>query len=228
MAVMERIKLSPTSGLNLFLECPRCFWLRYNEKIHRPDIVFPSLPGGMDRIIKEYFDRYRKLGKMPPELEGKVKGALFSDQELLDRWRNWRQGLNFDDPVLEATLTGALDDCILDDGFLIPLDYKTRGTAPKERDSEEYYQTQLDTYVFLLQKNGFPVREFAYLVYYFPERFFDGNLVKFSTEVVKLETDSQRAYRIFSEAIACLRGPIPKAHTDCSYCAWFSDLLEYD
>ena len=30
------------------------------------------MPGGMGGVIKLYFDKYRKLGKMPPELEGKV------------------------------------------------------------------------------------------------------------------------------------------------------------
>jgi len=222
------IKLSPTTGLNLFLECPRCFWLRYNEKVHRPDTVFPSLPGGMDRIIKEYFDTFRGRDKLPPEIEGKVKGKLLADQQLLDGWRNWRQGLIYYDPNLEATLAGALDDCLVDGGYFIPIDYKTRGAAPKEGASEEYYQTQMDTYVFLLQKNGYKTSEFAYLVYYYPDKFVDGHLVRFSVEVVKIETDGQRAYKIFSDAVSCLKGPIPKSHTECSFCAWYSDILEYD
>jgi len=224
----EKIKLSPTTGLNLFLECPRCFWLRFNEGVHRPEVIFPSLPGGMDRIIKDYFDSFRVKGELPPELKGKVEGKLIEDQALLDEWRNWRKGLIYEDPQLEATLAGALDDCLVDQGHYIPVDYKTRGSAPKEGNSEEYYQVQLDAYTFLLQKNGYATREFAYLVYYFPEAFQSDHLVKFKTEVVRVETDSQRCYKIFQDAVNCLRGPIPKAHTECSYCAWFSDLLDYD
>src|SRR3989338_6659737 len=53
-----QIMLSP-SALNLFLECARCFWLEKVKKIKRPRGIFPSLPGGMDRIIKTYFDSYR-------------------------------------------------------------------------------------------------------------------------------------------------------------------------
>ncbi|MGB9612608.1 MAG: PD-(D/E)XK nuclease family protein [Candidatus Margulisiibacteriota bacterium] len=225
---MEKIRLSPTSGLALFLECPRCFWLRYNEGVHRPEAVFPSLPGGMDRIIKSYFDSFRKIGKLPPELEEKVVGKLMPNQELLDEWRNWRKGLTYDDQPLGATLTGALDDCLVDENYYIPVDFKTRGSAPKEGDSEEYYQTQLDTYVFLLQKNGYQTKEFAYLVYYYPEGIVENHLIKFKVEVVRVETDSQRCYRIFQDAVNCLKGPIPKAHTDCNYCAWFTDLLDYD
>ena len=224
----ERIKLSPTTGLSLFRECPRCFWLRYNEKVHRPDTIFPSLPGGMDRIIKEYFDTFRLKGQLPPEIAGKVSGRLVDNQELLDSWRNWRQGLVFNDLKLEATLTGALDDCLMDDGYFIPLDYKTRGAAPKEGASEQYYQTQLDTYVLLLQKNGYQTREFAYLVYYYPDKITASHSVKFNVDVVRIETDGQRAYKIFSDAVQCLKGPIPQSHTDCGFCAWYSDLLEYD
>jgi hypothetical protein len=228
--VAEKLyRLAPTTGLNLFLECPRCFWLRYNENVHRPDTIFPSLPGGMDRIIKEYFDTFRKSGKLPPEIEGKVEGKLMADQTLLDVWRDWRKGLPpYLDEKLGASLTGAIDDCLVDDGYYIPLDYKTRGSAPKEGSSEEYYQTQLATYVFLLQKGGYKTREYAYLIYYFPDKISESHLVRFSVEVVKLETDSQRVYRIFSDAVNCLKGPIPKSHTECGFCAWFSDLLEYD
>lgn len=224
----ERVQLSPTTGLNLFRECPRCFWLRYNEKVHRPETIFPSLPSGMDRVIKEYFDSFRKDGKLPAEIDGKMVGKLMPDQALLDDWRNWRKGLIFNDDQLDATLTGALDDCLIDGDCYVPLDYKTRGSAPKEGASEMYYQTQLDTYVLLLQKSGYRTGEFAYLIYFFPDKVVGAHNVKFSVEVVKIETDGQRAYRIFADAVNCLRGPIPKSHTECGFCAWYSDLLEYD
>ena len=182
----------------------------------------------MDRIIKDYFDSFRKNDLLPPEIEGKVQGKLLGDQKQLDDWRNWRSGLNYYDEGLDAYLTGALDECLSDGEYLIPLDYKTRGSAPKPGASEEYYQTQLDTYVFLLQKNGYQTREYAYLVYYFPDKVVADHLVKFSTEVVKMETDGQRAYKIFSDAVNSLKQPIPPSHTECGFCAWYSDLLEYD
>lgn len=224
----KKLELSPTTGLGLFLECPRCFWLRYNEGVHRPDVVFPSLPGGMDRILKEYFDSFRAKNKLPPELEGKVEGKLLPDQELIDNWRNWRTGLYFEDSKLDAILRGALDECLVDGELYIPLDIKTRGTAPNQGQSELYYQNQLDCYVFLLSKMGYKTKGYAYLVYYYPQGVDDKHLVRFNTEVVKLETDVDRLYKVFSDAVNCLRGPIPPRHTECSFCAWYSDLLEYD
>jgi hypothetical protein len=61
------IRISPTTGLSLFNECPTCLWLGYNKKVQRPREIFPSLPSGMDLVIKKYFDQYR--GTLPPELE---------------------------------------------------------------------------------------------------------------------------------------------------------------
>ena len=54
-----KIVLSP-SALNLFLECAKCFWLEKNRGIHRPAGAFPSLPGGMDAVLKKYFDKVTK------------------------------------------------------------------------------------------------------------------------------------------------------------------------
>ena len=63
----------------------------------------------MDGIIKKYFDRYRTTGQLPPELRGKVKGKLFSDQAVLNGWRNWRKGLRYKDKKTGVSLMGALD-----------------------------------------------------------------------------------------------------------------------
>jgi CRISPR/Cas system-associated exonuclease Cas4 (RecB family) len=224
----KKLELSPTTGLSLFLECPRCFWLRYRKGVHRPETIFPSLPSGMDRILKDYFDSYRGKDGMPPELEGKVEGKLVPDQELIDKWRNWRSGPRFEDPELDAVLRGALDDCLIEGELYIPLDVKTRGSAPQAGKSEEYYQTQLDCYAFLLEKMGYKVKDHAYLVYYFPDSVNEEHLVKFNVEVVKLGTSPARVYRIFADAVKCYHGPIPSSHTECGFCAWYSDLLEYD
>ena len=51
------------------------------QGIHRPRGVFPSLPGGMDNLIKKYFDTYRLQNKLPPEIDGKVEGVLMADLE---------------------------------------------------------------------------------------------------------------------------------------------------
>ena len=217
----QPLRLSPTTGLNLFRECSRCFWLHYNEKVHRPRGIFPSLPGGMDAVIKKYFDQYR--GVLPPELSGKVEGQLIPDLELMNKWRNWRTGLEYLDKDLNAVLFGALDDCLIDEKYYIPLDYKTRGWPPKEGDSEKYYQTQLDAYSLMLSTNNYPTRDFGYLAYYYPEMVKEDGWIKFNIEIVKVATDLERAKKTFENAVNLLSSPIPELHTDCEHCSWVND-----
>ena len=215
------IRLSPTTGLNLYNDCQRCFWLQYRENITRPRGIFPSLPGGMDGVIKKYFDRFR--GGLPPELDGKVEGTLIADQALLNRWRNWKTGLDYRDSARNAVLFGALDDCLVNASAQhVPLDYKTRGSAPRPGDSERYYQTQLDTYALLLASNGYPAADYGYLVYYYPESAGEHGSVKFSVQPVRLLVDRTRVQQLFESAVDLLAGPAPAMSRNCAYCSWFA------
>jgi len=222
------IRLSPSSGLNLFKDCPKCFWLRYNQKVHRPRGIFPSLPGGMDNVIKKYFDKFRKKGGLPPELEGKVRGGLMPDLELMEKWRDWRTGLEYYDKVRNATLFGALDDCLVDGETHIVLDYKTRGYPPKEGDSQKYYATQMDSYALMLWANGYKVAPYAYLIYYYPEEVKKNGVVKFNVEPVEIEVSIKRVKKLFEDALDCLDDPEPKSHSECEYCSWSVQRGEFD
>ena len=213
----ESLRFSP-STLNIFLDCPRCFWFHFNKGIQRPRGIFPSLPGGMDRVIKEYYDGYRRLKKLPPELEGKVEGLLFQDEPLLETWRNWRKGLVYEHEGLGVTLTGALDECLVSGDYYIPLDYKTKGSAPTQESSEQYYQNQLDCYCLLLESNERPTCSFGYLVYYYPEKVGKNGSVQFNVQSFRLETDPLRAKETLEAAVRLLKGPEPKTHSECEYC----------
>lgn len=208
------------SSLRLFLECPRCFWLEKARGIRRPETIFPSLPGGMDEIIKRYFDRFRALGQLPPELSGKVEGTLVPDQKLLDAWRARHRGLRYSDKETGATLMGLLDDCLVREGRYLPLDYKTRG-YPAKAETPSYYQDQLNLYALLLQENGYPTAGFGYLVFYHPLEQNDGGQIAFHMHPVRVETDPQRAREIFRQAVSLLsQSSPPPAERACSFCAW--------
>lgn len=216
------ISLSP-SKLNLFQECALCFWFKEIKGIHRPEGIFPSLPGGMDGVIKKYFDIYREKGELPPELRKDLNGKLLPDKALMTKWRNWRTGLKYEDRDYNAILYGALDDCLIDpSGAYVPLDYKTRGYDLKE-DSHEFYQTQLDCYTLMLGANGFEHKSLAYLIYYIPESVRENGEVKFKVQVKEVKTDPQRALDVLHQAVELLRGPQPQLHTTCKYCSWGND-----
>jgi len=216
---VSNFKLSP-SALGLFLDCPRCFWLEKNRKLKRPRGIFPSLPGGMDRVIKTYFDGYRQDGGLPPEVQGKVLGRLFQDLARLNRWRDWKTtDLAYTDAALQVTLSGALDDCLIDGERYIPLDYKTHGYGAKP-ESIAFYQHQLDCYCLMLEASGFPTTGLAYLVYYYPLTVGPNGQVAFAVVPLRVTTDLTRAKDLVARAVTCLRGPLPAPGAECEHCQW--------
>ncbi len=192
-------------------------------------------------VIKSYFDKYR--GSLPPELEGKIDGVLMDDMPLLNKWRNWRTGLEYYDKERDAVLFGALDDCLVkstkseirNTKLYMPLDYKTRGFPPKDGASEEYYQHQLDAYALLLSENGYKAGTFAYLVYYFPKEVREQGIVAFEVQPVKIGINLERMRAMFREAVALLQGPLPKEHkggangeAQCEFGLWHKLVKELD
>lgn len=218
------IELSP-SKLSVYVECPRCFWLMMKENLRRPQGPFPSLPGGMDKLIKKYFDGFRRQGEMPPEIKGKVRGSLIENQELLDKWRNWRTGLKYKDKSSGVILSGALDECFVDGDIYIPVDYKTRGYKLKE-DTVGYFQNQIDCYALLLEKNGYKTNSTAYLVYYIPRKVSPNGAVTFNIEVIKLKTETNRALKIIRDASQVLTGEIPPPGKECEFCSYITENLK--
>src|SRR3989338_4065443 len=92
----KTFKLSPSS-LGLMKDCPRCFWLTQHGVWKRPVGIFPSLPAGMDRILKTHFDKFMNRGELPPEIKeyGISNGyKLFDDKKQLDIWRSMHKGIH--------------------------------------------------------------------------------------------------------------------------------------
>jgi len=209
--------LSP-STLNLFKECPRCFWLQFNKNIKRPASIFPSLPSGMDKILKEHFDKFMKKKQLPPEL-CELKGIeLFDDEEKLKIWRSNFLGIQYKDDEGNI-LRGAVDNILKKNEKLIVLDYKTRGFALKE-DTKDHYQDQMDIYNFLLRKNNFKTEDYAYLLFYHPNSVDDEGKVIFNKDLVKMQVNIKNAEKIFKDAIKVLNGKKPKSSENCEYCKW--------
>jgi hypothetical protein len=218
--VKKDISLSP-SALNLFRDCARCFWLEKIKGIKRPRGIFPSLPAGMDRVIKNYFDGFRKKGSLPPEfmVDGFKNTQLYSNQSQLDLWREWRTG-----PRLEesdgTSLFGAIDDLMVQDGKFIPFDYKTKGSPTTQEDAQRYYQNQIDCYALLLERSGLPQAGHGYLLYYSPKEVSEKGWVNFKLQAIRLETKTDRALNTFRAAVELLRGDLPAQAGNCEYCNW--------
>jgi len=219
---MKQTKLSPSS-INLMLECPRCFWLQIVKKIRRPSGPFPSLPNGMDKILKIHFDSFMEKGELPPELKKEecVNGScsLFDDQEKLKIWRSNFKGIEYTEPKSGVMLHGAVDNLLVKGKKLIVLDYKTRGFPLKE-DTHTHYQNQMNMYNFLLRKNGYETEDYTYLLFYHPDKVTASGKVIFNTDLVKMKTSVEDAEKVLLQAIKLIKGRIPKPSEGCGFCGW--------
>lgn len=246
---MGGINLSPHK-LNLFSECPRCFFLaekgiilndkgfkkiqeiqqKFNTKsiikieenrvkITRPAGIFSSLPSGLDSIIKNYFDAYRKYNELPPEVKNQIKGKLV-DEETIKLMRNW-QKFFFEEKINNTKIKfyGGLDECIVNNGLYYPLDFKTRGFALRQ-DTSEIYQLSLDCYALLLEKKGYKPGKSAYLIYYIPNELLGTN-VKFDVQIEERKTNIKNAYKTLEEAVKLLsQDSLPESKPECDFCKY--------
>ena len=121
---LEHLKLS-RSQLDLFVGCPRCFWLKNRHGVKQPKGFPLALNNAMDTLLKAEFDEYRVAGKPHPIFsENGVDAKLFRDTEKLEEWRNNFRGLRWADPKSGHTLFGAVDDILeFPDESLAVVDY---------------------------------------------------------------------------------------------------------
>lgn len=212
-------KLSP-STLNLMKDCPRCFWLAQHKVWKRPAGIFPSLPSGMDKILKIHFDKFMEQGKLPPELCEGANGKecqnmkLFTDKEKLKIWQSNFKGIQWTDKKGNM-LRGAVDNILVKGKKLIVLDYKTRGYPLKE-DTAEHYRLQQNVYNFLLRKNGYETEDYFFLLFYIPNEVMATGEIVFDTELVKMEVDIKMAESMWKNALKLLNGNCPSK--SCEWC----------
>jgi hypothetical protein len=236
----KSIQLSPNS-LNLYLECPHCFWLDKNMGIKRPPSYPYALNSAVDALLKEEFDAYRARGSTHPLLQQNgINAHLFDNQKLLNQWRNNLAGIRYFDNELQATLFGVMDDVLeFDDPpsskttarqggkMIAPLDYKSTGSTAAN--IYDRFQLQLDTYTFLMEKNGFKTPRKGYLAFYIVDKskgFIDR--LPFRKELVEIETNPSDIYAIFKDAVEVLRKDSPPPHSqDCKFNLWLKGAKGY-
>jgi len=198
-------------------ECPRCFWLAQHKVWKRPAGIFPSLPFGMDKILKIHFNKFRDKNQLPPEIcdNEKCKDMkLFEDKEKLKVWQSNFKGVSFTDEEGNE-LHGAIDNILVKGNKLIVLDYKTRGYPLKEN-TAEYYRQQQNIYNFLLRKNGYDTEDYFFLLFYVPKEVMATGEVIFDTTLVKMKVDVESAEKVWKDALKFLDGDCPSKC--CEWC----------
>ncbi|MCX7880887.1 MAG: PD-(D/E)XK nuclease family protein [Patescibacteria group bacterium] len=215
----KKIKWLSHSAIEELNRCPRCFWLSYKEGIKLPEGIQSRLANRFDSILKKYFNTYRNQDRLPPLIEGKIKGRLKKPFKETFFYK-------FND---DFGFYGKLDECLVNEnGDHIPVDFKTASSDPREKEILSAYQNQIDEYLFLLEENGLKVANFGYLIYFFPEmtvELSDG--FPMIIHIVKIERKIKDIKKRIEKAVNILQGLLPKSADDCIYCRWFEKVKGY-
>lgn len=213
----NKIWLSHT-GLEILERCPRCFWLKYNKGISDPEWIVSRLPDRFDRIIKEYFDRFRKQGELPPLVKGKVEGKL----------ENPFQEKYFYSIDEKYSFYGKLDDCLVsEDGFYIPVEFKTASADPRGKEIFPSYQNQMDEYTFLLEMNQKKTPGFSYIIYFYPDQGEEIHRgMPIIVDIQKVKTNPNLVKPRLIQAIEILEKDLPLPKNGCPFCQWYDKLTK--
>src|SRR3989344_1714633 len=222
----EEFRLS-RSKIDLYLECPRCFYMDRKLGVSRPDTPPFTLNSAVDHLLKKEFDIHRKAGTAHPLMKTYKVDAIPFDHEELDIWRENFKGLQYFYEPTQITVTGAIDDLwISPKGELSVVDYKAT-SKDKEIELEDtrwhnQYRRQMEVYQWLLRKKGFNVSDTGYFVYVNGKRdrkAFDGKL-EFDVKILEYKGNDGWVEKAILDAKKCLDGELPKPADECEYCAY--------
>jgi hypothetical protein len=216
------------SGVELFIECPRCFYLNHRRGIRRPSGPPFSINSLVDRLLKKEFDLHRLNGTAHPLMFEHGVDAVPFPHPQLDEWRNNFKGLQYHYESLNLLFVGAVDDLWINpNGQLIVVDYKaTAKTGELSIDAEwqQSYKRQMEMYQWLVRKQGFTVSDTGYFVYCNGRDadVFDSR-VEFAVELFPYcGSDAWLDETLINLKNCLLSDVIPNAPDNCEYCGYAS------
>jgi hypothetical protein len=178
------------SKIELFKQCPRCFWLDVRLKIKQPSGPPFNINKAIDELFKKEFDSYRSKGEPHPLMVQYEVDAVPFTHEKLDDWRETFVGVQAPHEPTNLLVFGAVDDLwVSPTGEVIVVDYKA---TAKDKDVsisagwQISYKRQMEVYQWLLRQNGLQVNDTGYFVYTNGRMDVDGfyDRVEFKTKVI--------------------------------------------
>lgn len=230
----EPFRLS-RSKIDLFLECPRCFYLDRRLGTGRPPGFPFSLNSAVDALLKKEFDVHRAKGTKHPFMDAYGIEAVPFKHEKMDEWRDsLRRGVTSLHEPTNFLVTGGVDDIWQNpEGELLVVDYKATskdGEVGIDAEWQKSYKRQIEVYQWLLRRNGFKVSDTGYFVYVngdTDKEAFDKKL-EFDVKVIPYDGDDGWVEDVLMKAHGVLTGgKIPEASPDCDYCAYIKAVLKH-
>jgi CRISPR/Cas system-associated exonuclease Cas4 (RecB family) len=215
------------SKIDLFLRCPRCFYLDRRLGVAAPPGFPFNLNSAVDALLKKEFDVHRVSSTKHPLMESYGVDAVPFAHKKMDEWRENFKGVTFLHEPTNFLVTGAVDDLWINtQDEVIVVDYKAtskNGAVNIDAPWQIGYKRQMEVYQWLLRQNGFIVSNLGYFVYCngkTDRAAFDGKL-EFDVVLLPYEGDDGWVSDALLEAKNCLDGDeIPDSSTTCEFCAY--------
>jgi len=222
------------SKIELFIECPRCFYIDRRLGVGRPPGFPFSLNSAVDTLLKKEFDIHRAKNQAHPLIEKYAVDARPVHHDDLNEWRENFKGIQYYHESTNFIITGAIDDLWINgDEEYIVVDYKS--TSKNERieelnkDWQDGYKRQMDIYQWLLRQNGYTVSPVGYFVYCngnADAKAFDAKL-EFDITLIAYQGDDSWVEKAIKRAHTCLNAAtLPAASENCDYCAYREAVID--
>ena len=215
------------SKINLFLQCPRCFYLDRRLGVAQPPGFPFTLNTAVDRLLKKEFDIHRAKGEKHPLMKTYGVEAIPYEHRDLNKWRNPKEGISYHQRKTNLRIYGAIDDVWINpQKELIIVDYKSTAKDKEVTIDEDWqisYKRQMEIYQWLFRKNNFKVSSTGYFVYCngrADREAFDGKL-EFDIKLIPYRGDDSWVEKVINDLYQCLINNVfPKSGDDCDFCRY--------
>lgn len=218
---VDMVKLS-RSKLELFMKCPRCFWLDVKHGIKQPSFPPYTINNAIDYLLKQEFDVYREKGEPHPIMKTAGIDAVPFRSPKMEGWRHNFTGVQYDHGPSDFHFFGAVDDIWVNPkGELIVVDYKATGS--NQHQIYDGYKRQMEIYQWLVGANGHVVSPTGYFVFARADKsggFGNGTaILPFNIFVEPLSGDSSWVEEALMNARAIYDFAFPpEPAEDCEHC----------
>ncbi len=216
------------SKIDLFVNCPKCFYLDRRLGISKPSMPAFTLNVAVDHLLKKEFDIHRAKGTTHPLMKEYGIDAVPLEHENIDKWRENFVGVQYLHEPTNFLIFGAVDDIWLNSkGEIHVVDYKATSKAGEinleDTKWHNQYRRQIEVYQWLLRKNDLKVSDTGYFVYVNGKKdreAFDGKL-EFDVKIIPYIGNDSWVEQTIIDARKCLAADVlPKSGVDCEYCQY--------
>lgn len=224
------------SKIDMFLECPRCFYLDRKLGVSRPSMPGFSLNNAVDELLKKEFNIHRAKNQTHPLMSAYGIDAVPFDDPRMDEWRDaLRRGITYLHKPTNLLITGGIDDVwIKPDGELIIVDYKATSTIKEISLDDQYkqgYKLQMEVYQWLFRQNGFKVSSTGYFVFCngkTDRAAFDGKL-EFDISIIPYVGKDAWVEKVLFDIHKCLMSEkLPASRSTCDYCQYRNGAKQFE